>query len=905
MNFQLPAEGISVGTITIIAPKPLVNKDNTNAVRVTTSEDIDALPVRGVNNIVGLTAGVVVKDNNIFIRGGRLDEVGFYLEGVSINNPMTGGRAVTISQDALEEIQVQAGGYTAEFGGANSGIVRQQFKSGGSQMKASVEYITDNVTFKSKDNAFDGNKRLGAYWYGYNEMSAVLSGPVIDQRFKFFGNMNYQYRRDANPRPYPGINIGPIVDNIKTNPDSIDLVVPGGAMHGNQDESYTYTGTFNMDFSPVLVRLSGTYTNRAFDFGPFNGLIQDYFNQRMGKVNQGNGTFNLKATHVLSPSMFYEISGGYFIQNSETTDPYLKDRFWEYGDSVANANVGIVWNRTAKEIANFQKNKWVNSRYTEPGDRSIYGFAFTGDGAIPVNYAKYDRRGLNFNGNLSWMIGKSNSLKIGGEFQQYTLRSWGVGGQSSFAGSLARALAAGEDEMTAKRSILRDNGVNYYGYDVYGNEFNGSGFDAPHKPVFASAYVQDKIEYQDLVLNLGLRYDYYDVDNQMMVDPSFPDKSVDKNSGDLIASGWEKVPTFSELSPRLGFSFPVTDKTVFHAQYGKFVQQTRGLDMYQGYLRTAWEIKTGYFFGAPVGKYVKPTRTTQYELGFTQQLTDFMSVDITGYYKDVKDQVVFYQQGVLSNSKFKAYNTLINGDFATTKGVELTFTMRRYERLAMNGTLAFQDAQGTGSSPYSNRGIIGSPLDGVTVFAPKYISPLEFNNALRANLSFDYRFGEDDGPALLHQFGASLLLTYNSGHPYTRGVGGADLEGEARDRRPVEPLNSSTTPSIFQVDLRVDKTVKLIDKLSANIYVQVINLFDTKNIENVFLRTGAPDDDGFLSNPELGGKMVTANGEAYAQLYRAINIDYYQQFQNAPFLQTVPSIYGAPRQIRLGIRLEY
>ncbi|MGE5499401.1 MAG: carboxypeptidase-like regulatory domain-containing protein, partial [Syntrophothermus sp.] len=341
MNVQLPAEGISVGTITIIAPKPLVNKDNTNAVRVTTSEDIDALPVRGVNNIVGLTAGVVVKDNNIFIRGGRLDEVGFYLEGVSINNPMTGGRAVTISQDALEEIQVQAGGYTAEFGGANSGIVRQQFKSGGSQMKASVEYITDNVTFKSKDNAFDGNKRLGAYWYGYNEMSAVLSGPVIDQRFKFFGNMNYQYRRDANPRPYPGINIGPIVDNIKTNPDSIDLVVPGGAMHGNQDESYTYTGTFNMDFSPVLVRLSGTYTNRAFDFGPFNGLIQDYFNQRMGKVNQGNGTFNLKATHVLSPSMFYEISGGYFIQNSETTDPYLKDRFWEYGDSVANANVGI------------------------------------------------------------------------------------------------------------------------------------------------------------------------------------------------------------------------------------------------------------------------------------------------------------------------------------------------------------------------------------------------------------------------------------------------------------------------------------------------------------------------------------------------------------------------------------
>ncbi|MCU7496711.1 MAG: TonB-dependent receptor [Ignavibacteria bacterium] len=902
MNFQLPAEGISVGTITIIAPKPLVNKDNTNAVRVTTSEDISAIPVRGVNNIVGLTAGVVIKDNNVFIRGGRLDEVGFYLEGVSINNPMTGGRAVTISQDALEEIQVQAGGYTAEFGGANSGIIRQQFKSGGTQMKASLEYITDNFTFKSKDNAFDGKKRLGSYWYGYNEMSAVLSGPVFDQRFKFFGNFNYQYRRDANPQDYPGINLGEVVDNIKTNPDSINLVVPAGAMHGNQDESYTYTGTFNMDFSPILVRVSGTYTNRYLDAGVLNGLIWDYFNTRMGRIDQKNGTFNIKATHVLSPNMFYEVSGGYFLQTSRTYDPYLGDNFWLYGDSVANANVGVVWQRSAKDLANSAR----NGRFVEPTDKSILGFAFSGDGAVPVNFSKFDRRGLNFNGNLSWVIGKSHSLKIGGEFQQYTLRSWGgVGSQSGLAGSLDRALASGEDELTAKRSILRDNGVNYYGYDIYGNEYDGDGFEAPHKPVFAAAYIQDKIEYQDLVLNLGVRYDYYDVDNMKMKNENYPDLSVDKNTGELIASGWEKVPTFSEVSPRLGFSFPVTDKTVFHAQYGKFVQQTRGLDMYQGYLRTAWELKTGYFFGAPVGKYIKPTRTTQYELGFTQQLTDFMSVDVTGYYKDVKDQVVFYQQGVLTNSKFKAYNTLINGDFATTRGVEISFTMRRYERLALNGTLAFQDAQGTGSSPYSNRGIIGSPLDGVTVFAPKYISPLEFNNALKANLNLDYRFGDNDGPAVLHNFGASLLLTYNSGHPYTRGEGGSDLEGEARDRRPVEPLNSSTTPSVFQVDLRVDKTISLYDKLSANIYIQVINLFDSKNIENVFLRTGAPDDDGFLSNPELGGKMVQANGEAYAQLYRAINIDYYQQFQNAPFLQTVPNIYGAPRQIRLGIRLEY
>ncbi|MCU7514389.1 MAG: TonB-dependent receptor, partial [Ignavibacteria bacterium] len=82
-NIPLPAEGVTVGTVEVTAVRPLINKSNTNAVRITTSEDIQALPVRGVNNILSLTAGVTIQNNAVFIRGGRLDEVGYYLEGVS------------------------------------------------------------------------------------------------------------------------------------------------------------------------------------------------------------------------------------------------------------------------------------------------------------------------------------------------------------------------------------------------------------------------------------------------------------------------------------------------------------------------------------------------------------------------------------------------------------------------------------------------------------------------------------------------------------------------------------------------------------------------------------------------------------------------------------------------------
>lgn len=234
--------------------------------------------------------------------------------------------------------------------------------------------------------------------------------------------------------------------------------------------------------------------------------------------------------------------------------------------------------------------------------------------------------------------------------------------------------------------------------------------------------------------------------------------------------------------------------------------------------------------------------------------------------------------------------------------------MRRVSRFQANANITFQDARGTGSFPNSARGIVGAPVDGLTVFKPQYVAPLEYNNDIAGSVNLDYRFGINDGPSVLERFGVSALVNFTSGHPYTTGIGGANLEGDARDRQPTEPLNSSSTPSTFQIDLRVDKTFNIADVIDLNIYVYVINLFDAENIQNVFLRTGSTRDDGYLSDPALGGQLIETYGPVYEQVYQAVNIDYYEQYQNAvtgaPYT-TRPFFYGPPRQIRLGIRLEY
>ena len=906
LDFQLPGEGIELQQVNVVAEKPLVNKSLTNANRITTSDVLEALPVRGINNILALTPGIVFQDNTVFVRGGRQDEVGFYLEGSNITDPMVGGRQVTIVQDAVEEIQVQSGGYTAEYGGANAGIIYTQIKSGTPNYKASLEYTTDNVTFKNRGDRYDGKDRLGTKWFGYTEFTGTFSGPIVDKRFKFFGLINYNFQADQNPQPFPGINLGLIGDPVSG--DTLNMVYPAGAVYKNSLENLTGTASLSLDFNPILFRLVGTFTNTN-TFNPYSaarnvGNVINFLNlDRTEKVDQTNGAFSLKGTHILSPSTFYEITGGYSFNTLNRYDPFLKDNIFSYGDGKVNEGFGYDW--PYDPVTGTQQ-------FVRPVRKNLFTFSFNAPGDVIAGYQKFKRENINIAAALSTVLGKEHSVKIGGDLQLYTIRNYSFGNEGIFelSGLLNEnnKLPDGDPKKITTEQVIIGRGVNNFGYDVLGNQISGSGITGPRKPIFASGYVQDKIEYNDLILNVGLRFDYIDIDNKTFVDPRRPERSINYNTGEIIDAGFVDVAEFKAISPRIGLSFPVTDQTVFHAQYGKFVQQSRLRDAYQGVYATAYNLRGGFEITAPVGFDIRPTRTTQYEIGFTQQIGDFASFDITGFYKDIADQVVFDKQDTESDSPFKSYNVLINGDFATTKGVEVSFNMRRQARIQVNGSVSFQDAQGTGSFPNSARGIVGAPLDGVTIFKPQYVSPLEFNNAFRGNINIDYRFGKDDGPSILNEFGISALLTFNSGHPFTLGKGGPDLEGDARDRQPVEALNNSTTPWQFQVDLRIDKTVRLFDMVDANIYVFVINLFDTKNVENVFLRTGSPDDDGYLNNPSQGGQLVSTYGPDYERLYRAVNIDYYEQWRyavtGAPYT-TNPFMYGPPRQIRLGIRLEY
>ncbi|HMU44557.1 MAG TPA: TonB-dependent receptor plug domain-containing protein, partial [Ignavibacteriaceae bacterium] len=839
--------------------------NTTNQTSIVNQEDIKNLPIRGVNSIVGTQAGIVTQGGNIYVRGSRSDGVAFYVDGVLVTNPVTGGSTTGMINNAIEEIQVQAGGYSAEFGGANGGIISTTTRSGSENYNFGFEGITDNFA-----NA--GEEFLGGYAYGYSEYTFTAGGPVLpsykDLKFFIAGNNIYQRSPAGYYREYNFQNIVD-PDAPSKNPetgldDTINVFYPNGTVLNNGNNTYQIQGNLNWNINPFSIKINvnhrWTESRDGFGWTEINrinsaGLRQNY-----------TFTGSAKITHVISPVAFYDVIFNYFNNFAVQMDPVFQHNITAYGDSIENAKFGRTLRRDGETATDLQAYSFGFERY----DRPFNGYT----------KSRYE----SFGGKLNFLyqLGKVHEIKTGGEYNYYTIRNYNIG-PLTIADNI-KAIADG-----AIRQVY--NRLDNYGYDVYGNELN-DGLEGPKHPVFSAFYIQDKMEFTDLVLNIGFRLDYINTDSKTFKDPH----NIQFNSeGVFDSSSLVDLDPILQVSPRLGFSFPVTDQTVFHAQYGKFIQQSQLRNLYLGINRSSDIIKGGFAELNPVGYGLKPERTTQYEIGFKQQLGSNFAFDITGFYKDIKDQIQIRTISSAVGASHAAYYALVNGDFSTVKGVELKLDLRRTNRFSASVDYTYSDAQGTGSTPNeAGRVIWQSPTS--TPFFPLQIAPLTFNQTHRGSINLDFRFADSDGPEvmgsqILSNFGLNLLFSFNSGFNYTR------FEGFGNARTPLEALNSSVTPWNFQLDAKIDKSFSL-GPLDLNIYLWVINLLDIKNVIGVFGTSGDPIDDGWLASPEGSAvyqNYLVTHGQEAADTYKAL---YLASIYNS-------GNFGTPRQIRLGLRLDY
>lgn len=330
------------------------------------------------------------------------------------------------------------------------------------------------------------------------------------------------------------------------------------------------------------------------------------------------------------------------------------------------------------------------------------------------------------------------------------------------------------------------------------------------RPLEAAAYIQDKMEFKDLIINLGVRLDHFEPRDSVVVDRNRP-------------GGKQKIASDkTTISPRLGLAHPISDKANLHFSYGHFYQvpeydkivfnRVRRIDIFQPTLGNAD---------------LKPQKTISFEVGLDQQLTDNLAFAITGFYKDIENLV--------STDRYSVGVTYyINQDFANSRGVEFNLRTRRVNHMEALFSYSLSRTEGNSSSPTDTRVALFDRPPRVPV---KKLIILDWDRPHVFNVNVDFRYGKGEGPLWggarwLQNFGINLTGRFESGLPYTP----TDTKGQR-----IADENVARIPSTWQLDLRVDKGFN-IGALEFAVFSEITNLTNRRNVVEVFNDTGLPND---------------------------------------------------------------
>ena len=516
----------------------------------------------------------------------------------------------------------------------------------------------------------------------------------------------------------------------------------------------------------------------------------------LGRPEYWSNEFSAKFSNNISSKSFYTLSFSRFLtaQRIRVYDPW--DGHPLAADEFGDARIGAP-PITGIYSSQLRANPMYISRFRQD-DKSIT---------------------QTFKGDFTSQVNSTNMVKFGTEFKWYDL--------------------------------LYD----YRSYASGGNEYNSQYHE---KPLMIGVYAQDKIETEGMIVNIGLRYDYFD-----------PKTVVPFNFYDPLNEGYNNVndPRYTQtwdlearlknavpakkkqqLSPRVGISYPITENDVLHVTYGHYFQLPVYDDFYTNHsfdLRGAFK-----YIGNPN---LEEQKTIAYEAGIEHGFNDYLKLSIVGFYKDIADLVNHVRfQNQETGGIFWIYG---NSDYARVKGFEISFSQRPWNNVSGIVSYSYQVARGRASDKTQTF------LDDYANRKPRTEDfPLDWDQRHTAKANLNYRIPAAKGP-VMGDWGVDMIWNYGSGRPYT---------GTATVVPPNLPdINNERFPSEWRLDLRVDKGVDIFKKYHLNAFAEIRNVTDRADIN-------AAND---LERYELTSDPMGQFGD--------------------------PSVYSTPRRILLGMQLSF
>jgi len=768
--------------VVIQAKKPLIQKDLTSTSVTVSSDDIKMIPVENIQQVVNLQAGVMAGH----FRGGRLGEVAYLVDGISVTDAYNGSISVEVENSSVRQLEVISGTFNAEYGQALSGIVNIVTKEGSpTKFEGSVSGFIGNY-LAGDSQLFPNADRLSLngpkdFQFSLSGPTKVLSNLTFFMTGRYFSEEGYLYgKRVYNTTDFfPYFPTGDL-EYVPMNPYE-KKSFNGKLTYALQNWKFSYSLFFDNNWNK--------YYDHAYRWAP-DGIMNHY-----------------------RDNMIHNFQAFYYPNNST------------YASLKVSSNLHKYYGYLYEDP--------FDSRYVSPQagvPTSGYTYRFGGN---QVN--RYERNTLTYIAQFAVesQLSKEHKVKLGGETRIHNMFNHG------------------KDIVNLTEDQEDENGFPLFtlGYRQEHTEGNQLYQKYPYE---YSVYIQDKMEYDIMIINFGLRYDYFNSNSTLPADLKNPLNNPDLPGYNQTVDSEPE----SQISPRLGVSFPISDKGAIYFSYGHFLQIPRFENLY---LNDEYLINQGASLSSITGNpNLKVERRIQYEVGLQQVVFPNVSLDLTVYYSDIRN--LLGMEIINTYEGFK-YARFTNRDYGNVKGFIVAFDKRFADYFSAKVDYTYQVAEGNASDPYA---VYNDNQTDPPVESEKKNVPLDWDQ--RSTLNLTANVG-DPGDWML-----GFIFSYGSGTPYTEDI---------RVSNGVRFENGGRKPTFLNLDLRADKFFNVAG-LNLHTYLWVYNVLDIRNEYGVYATTGRANSD---LNTKFAGEIIGLN-----------TIEQYV---------SNPSMYSSPRQVRLGFSVGF
>lgn len=768
-------------------------KDQTGTIKNISSEDIEALVIENIDDVINLQAGIVAGH----FRGGRSTEVTYLVDGIPIKDTFGGVyRSVDIEPEVIKDLEVITGTFNAEYGSAMSGVVNMVTRDGGAKFEGSAtiglsNFVTgnDNIFIGLDRGEIDRNK----------DLKFQLSGPVLKNKLTFFTNIRYQ----DNNGHLNGIRRFNVDDYSNF---SSDLPVFWYSEHTgdsayvpmNRSENFSFFGKLslkagnNIRLSALFIYNDDVWHNydHSFKYNP-DGMAADH---------RTSNLTTLHLNHMLSPNLFYDLK---FSSLDTYTGNYL------YKDPL-------------------------DDKYVHDGYLNDYGPGFY-TGGQQKDHSERTQIDNTVKFDMVWQVNFRNSLKWGGQYIIHDIdQQWHE----------IRNLYFGMDI-----SDIEYEPVIYGNSTVYGDVYNV-------KPYETAFYIQDKLEFDEMVINLGIRYDLFEPETTYPSDPRNPGNQL--ILPDSMMSDYPDAPAITQFSPRFGLAYQLGNQAVLHFSYGHFFQMPPMWAMYQNNSKLVPPSDYSVIMGNPN---LKPEKTISFEIGLWQELSRNIGLEVSLFYKDIYNLL---SGKIISTYNQIQYALLSNKDYGNVRGLEIKMDMN-WGNIKSNVNYTLMYTRGNADYPLQTFDRAGNSTDPVNRFIP---------------MSWDQRHTFNSTINVIFKSGGMTVTGfYNSGTPYTF----TPLTESVLSRINLYP-NNDIKPENYSVDVSIYRRFKLFSSFNAKAELVCYNVFDKLNENDVNSQTGRAYT-SVIQETDIAGHRSNFN-------------EYIDRIEN-------PSMFSEPRHIKVILGVDF